>query len=91
MKVRLTSPARADLLSHTDWLLADSPAAADAAMEAILTTLALLSDFPRIGPVDPHGLRVKRVRYGRDGFIIRYEITNDMVVVRRIFHGRQAR
>lgn len=49
MKVRLTSPARADLLSHTDWLLAHSPAAADAAMEAILTTLALLSDSRGLG------------------------------------------
>lgn len=91
MKVRLTGPARDDLLSHTDWLLAHSPAAADAAMEAILTALSLLSDFPRIGPGDPHGLRAKRVRYGRDGYIIRYEIANDVVVVRRILHGRQSR
>jgi hypothetical protein len=31
------------------------------------------------------------VRFGRDGFVIRYRIWPDKVVVTRIFHGRQKR
>jgi plasmid stabilization system protein ParE len=91
VKIKLSAPARADLLAHTDWLMERSPAAASAAVEAILEVVDLLSDFPRLGIELDDGTREKGVRFGRYGYIIRYEITADALVVRRIFHGRQDR
>lgn len=92
MKVRLTAPARADLLAHSEWLLERSSKAADDAVETILAVLDLLADFPQLGTQrDDDGTREKPVRFGRHGYIIRYEVEADVVVVLRVFHSRQDR
>jgi plasmid stabilization system protein ParE len=37
------------------------------------------------------GHRDVAVRFGRDGFVIRYRVESDAVIIVRMFHGRQRR
>lgn len=78
-------------MALTDWLSERSPAAGDKAMVAIASVFEALAAFPRIGVELPDGTREKGVRFGRDGYIIRYQVTDRLVVVRRVFHTRQDR
>lgn len=91
MKVRLTAPARADLLAVTDWLAERSPSASDRALASIVGVIELLRDFPRLGMELPDGTREKGVHFGRDGYVIRYQVVDDALIVRRVFHTRQDR
>lgn len=91
MKVRLSATARADVLTLTDWLSERSPAAGDKAMAAIVGALEVLADFPKAGFPLADGTREKGVRFGRDGYIIRYQLLDNVVLVRRVFHTRQDR
>lgn len=91
MKVRLSAPARADLVEHIDWLTSRCIAAADQASERIFYVLDLLGDFPEAGIAREDGTREKGVSFGRDGYILRYEVDGAEVIVRRIFHTRQNR
>lgn len=91
MNVRLTARAQADLLAQLDWLVLRSPDAARRAADQIGLQLALLGHFPEASPaVDDHH-REATIRFGRDGFVVRYKIEGAQVIVVRLFHGRQAR
>ena len=83
--------SRADLLSQIDWLAERTPQSARRAAERIHLQLALLAQFPEAAPESGGGHRDATVRFGRDGFVVRYRIEGDLVVVVRIYHGRQSR
>ena len=91
MKVVLTEAARLDLMSQIDWLVRLSPAAARKAADRIESGLLRLADFPLSGPPQHSGFREARIRFGRDGFVVRYHVEGDAVVILRLFHGRQER
>jgi plasmid stabilization system protein ParE len=91
VKVRLTAQAKADLLEHFAWLDDRSPSAADRAEAAINMAIDLLALFPLSGSPSVDDTRQLPVRFGRDGFILRYQTMQDHVLVRRIFHARQNR
>lgn len=91
MKVRLSAQARADLLEHIAWLDDRSPSAADRAEAAIYLAIDLLTLFPLSGSSCVDGTRQLPVRFGRDGYVLRYEVMPDHLLVRRIFHSRQDR
>ncbi len=80
-----------DLRRQIDWLSEQSPKAGRKAVDRIFATISLLSDFPYLGETLTGSLREKQVRFGRDGFIIRYDVRPDHVLVERIFHSRQNR
>jgi plasmid stabilization system protein ParE len=63
-----------------------------AAAEAIDARIMRLRSFPRLGPlrVAPD-TRELRVRFGRYGYIVRCVLRDEIVVVTRIFHGREDR
>lgn len=91
MKVRFTARARADLLAQVDWLAERSPDAARRAADQIAAQLELLATFPEAAPqIDDH-FREAGVRFGRDGFVVRYRIENEHITIVRLFHGRQRR
>jgi plasmid stabilization system protein ParE len=91
LKVRLSARARADLFAQIDWLAERTPQAARRAAERIHLQLALLAEFPSAAPEVGDLYRDATVRFGRDGFIVRYRIEGDVVIVARVFHGRQRR
>lgn len=91
MRGRFTERALAEFVGQIDWLSARSPEAAWRARERILATLIWLADFPLAVPLFDEVHRDAAVRFGRDGFFVRYRLEDDDLVVVRVFHGRQAR
>lgn len=91
MKVRFTATARADLFAQIEWLAALAPPAARRAADQIGHQLLLLGEFPQAAPQVDEQHREATIRFGRDGFVIRYRIEADHLLVVRLFHGRQAR
>ena len=91
MKVVFSARAKADLMAQLDWLEDRAPVAARRAADMIHARLALLGEFPMSGPKVDTRHRQVTVRFGRDGFVVRYCIEADVIVVMRLFHGRQDR
>jgi plasmid stabilization system protein ParE len=91
VKVRLSAQARADLLGHIAWLDDRAPSAADRAEAAIYLAIDLLTLFPLSGSSCADSTRQFPVRFGRDGYVLRYQVMQDHLLVRRIFHSRQSR
>jgi plasmid stabilization system protein ParE len=90
-RVVLTAQARSDLFAQLDWLVTKAPPAARAAAMRLEQALIDLEHFPEIGLQTEAGYRERFVRFGRDGFIIRYLLGSDRVEILRIFGGRQLR
>ena len=54
--------------------------------------VARLRLFPFIGRPLPHGgLRETVVAYGKSRYVIRYLVTDEAVIIARIWHGRENR
>ncbi|WP_304171105.1 type II toxin-antitoxin system RelE/ParE family toxin [Phenylobacterium aquaticum] len=87
MRVRFTRRAFNDLMAQVDWLEQFSPDAARRASQSIQDTLAWLADYPLAAPRVDADHRDVAVRFGRDGFFIRYRIDREDLVVVRVFHG----
>ena len=92
IRVELSPGARRDLVRLEDFLLLKNPRAADAAVVAISKAVLSLGEFPERGASRRGGGRRELlVNYGRDGYVIRYRITSTVILVTRIFHGRENR
>jgi plasmid stabilization system protein ParE len=90
--VELSPGAERDLARLEDFLSLKSQKAADAAVVAITHAILSLREFPERAPATRgRGRRELLVKYGRDGYIIRYRVTATVVLVTRIFHGRERR
>lgn len=97
MKLLFTRAARSDLARLRDFLHRFNPGAARRAAESIKSTAISLTVNPKLGsPVttpdgEPAGLRDFPVSFGRYGYVMRYRVTDDAVVVLRVWHGRESR
>ena len=91
MKVVLSPGAELDFEAQVRWLKQHSPTAGRSAALRIVEALDLLSDFPASGVGIGDGVRETPVRFGRDGFVIRYRRSGGTLIVQRIFHSRQDR
>jgi plasmid stabilization system protein ParE len=90
--VRLSRSARDDIDRLTDFLQGKSERAAARAAQAITEAVLSLSEFSERGhPAKLAGWRELIVRFGRDGYVIRYRIEGESVFVTRVFHGRERR
>jgi len=90
--VELSPGAVRDLVRLEAFLLMKSERAALAAAAAITAAVTSLAEFSDRGhPSKVAGRRELIVRYGRDGYVIRYRVTPERVLVARIFHGRERR
>ena len=69
-----------------------NPEAATRAIRTIRDRLAVLSRFPRLGPVDPErpDIRELFVRFGAAGYVARYGIVEETVVILAVRHMREA-
>ena len=88
------SPAAVrDLERLREFLRLKNPAAAERAAKAIIQGLQELGKFPHIGrPIDdlPEEYRDWLIDFGDSGYIARYRLDGDTVVVLAIRHQREA-
>jgi plasmid stabilization system protein ParE len=52
---------------------------------------AILAEFPGVGVAVRGGYRQHAVRFGKYGFVVRYRVTDDAILITRIWHGLQNR
>jgi len=91
LKVRLTSRANLDLRLQIDWLTDRSPRSARKAVRAIFDAIGRLKSHPRSGRAIAGGERETQVRFGQSGFVVRYQVRPNEIVITRVFHGAQNR
>jgi plasmid stabilization system protein ParE len=74
------------------FLAEKNPDAAARAINTIVDRLASLEDFPRLGPVDQDrpDFRQLFIPFGAAGYVARYRILRDTVIVLAIRHMREA-
>jgi plasmid stabilization system protein ParE len=89
----LVSPgAASDIERVRKFLEAKNPDAAARAISTIWAALQRAERFPEIGKTIKGGLRQIVVPFGQRGYIVRYRIRpNDVILVTRIWHGREER
>jgi plasmid stabilization system protein ParE len=87
--------AERDIDRLYEFLIGDSPLAAQKAMLAIDEGFALLRDNPALGieMADRPEYRQLFVPFGKSAYVLRYRIDrdDDALVVVRIWHGRESR
>ena len=89
--VKLAPEAFNDLERFDIWLTARVPQIAIEVSDLLEEAMGSLSDYPFRGrPIDA-SLRELTVRFGRDGYIIRYEVSESEVMVTRIWHSLEDR
>lgn len=82
-----------DLERLREFLRPKNPAAAERAAEAILQGIQELGKFPHIGrPVEelPEEYREWLIDFGDSGYIARYRLDGDTVVVLTLWHQKEA-
>jgi plasmid stabilization system protein ParE len=91
-RVIFTSAAIRDLERLREFLRPKNPAAAERAAKAIIEGIQALGAMPRIGrPTDdlPAEYRDWLIDFGDSGYIARYRIDGDTVVVLAIRHQKE--
>jgi plasmid stabilization system protein ParE len=91
MRVEFSAEADADMERLAEFLGEKSERAAMEAVEAITSAVLSLAEFPERGVRHSDRLRQLVVRWGRDGYVIRYQVYPQAVVISRIYHGRENR
>ena len=92
MRVRWTDEAIVDLERLHSFLLGQNPEAAARAGERILSAACKLESTPGLGrPVEDEYHRELLIFFGASGYVIRYRVEGEEVVIARIWHGREAR
>lgn len=91
-RVRLSNTAKRDLARLEDFLVEKSPRAARRASETIRKGVLSLEDFPDRGHAYPEpGVKEWPIPFGKSGYIARYMVQGDEVLILRIFHAREER
>ena len=90
-QVRVTDAAYRDLSRLAAWLAPKSPRAADLAADVLTEAIASLAELSDRGRPLGHGVRELSVAFGRDGYAVRYRVSEAWVTVTRIRHTRERR
>lgn len=90
-RVILTERARADFDRLHAFLASKSPRSAKRAVQRIIEGIDLLSLFPNSGVVVKGNIRNAFIRFGRSGYVVRYKVEAETVLISRIWHGREDR
>ena len=85
--------ARGDLQRLFEFIAAHAPEAAARAVQAIVAGVDQLSDFPETGrPWSPDmAYRELTVPFGARGYVVRYRVFGERVIIVRVWHGLEAR
>jgi len=91
-EVEFAPRAQADLVRLKLWFAELDDEVAARAVTAILAGIDRLAVSPFIAPQLPNSnSRELQIRFGRYGYVARYGVRGDRVIVARIFHGREKR
>ena len=91
MKLQWTGNALGDLARLHDFLAEVNPAAAAKAIQSLVAAPERLVEFPRLGErIERYAPRdVRRIVVGR--YELRYEVTDTVITVLRLWHTRESR
>jgi len=92
-RVELRPTAQKDLIRLAKFVAAFSEAAAERRANAIGAYLARLGAEPLKGAPRPgrNDYRQAVFRAGASRYVVRYRVTEDAVIITRIWHGRETR
>lgn len=90
-RLELRPAARRDMLRLERSLKRRSPRAALRMFDLVTSRILSLAREPMKGVEREHGLRELYVKFGKSAYVIRYHLTDDAIIVTRIWHGRQNR
>jgi plasmid stabilization system protein ParE len=94
-KARIVWRERAleDINRLYDFLFEKDQGAAAKAAQVILRGSSLLEESPRLGRPMADGTRRRElfIPFGSGFYVLRYFLTNDVVIVVRVWHGREDR
>lgn len=89
--VEFALTARRDLDRLRLWLAERAPNAAEDAAETLISAARSLAEFPERGRLVRSGLRELVVPFGSAGYVLRYGVRRDRVVIARVFHSLEDR
>ena len=61
------------------------------ALKRLRDAFLIVAEFPGIGVGLGGGFRQHTVTFGKYGFVMRYRVTDDAILITRLWHGRQNR
>ena len=91
-QVIYSASAIRDLERLRDFLREKNPMAASQAAKSIIDSIQMLSSSPQIGiPVEnlPQDFRDWLIKFGRSGYVARYRISDNGVVILAIRHQKE--
>jgi plasmid stabilization system protein ParE len=93
VRLLFTEAAVADLERLRDFIRRHHPAAANRARDRIVGTAERLTAFPSEGRSvrGREDIREIPLAFGESGYLLRYQVTRDAVIVLRIWHAREDR
>lgn len=84
--------ARNDLIRLRDFIGEHNPDAARRAAEALKKAANLLLEHPGIGPrIEDREDRELFVPFGQRGYVLRYRLDEETIVILRLWHGLEDR
>lgn len=90
-KLVYSQHADADLERLEIFIAAESKRQAARAIARILRGLQNLQRMPELGKDIGDGFRQLILRHGKSGYVIRYRVLEDSILITRIWHGKEER
>jgi plasmid stabilization system protein ParE len=92
LKLVWSAAARADLIRLREFITPHNPEAARRAAQTIKKGAALLLEHPAIGTrIEEREDRELFIPFGQRGYILRYRLHENTIVILRLWHGREDR
>lgn len=91
LPIRMSLTAQRDRARLAAFLVEKNPAAALRAVEAIVAGISALGDYPLRGQACADGLRELMIPFGQSGYVARYRVERDHIIIARVFHMREDR
>lgn len=90
-RIAVSKRARADLVRLRKFIAAESERSAAFAIDRLLKGVRLLRDMPELGVQVRPPFRHLILPHGKSGYVVRYRVTAEEIVITRIWHGRENR
>ncbi|MDO9587246.1 MAG: type II toxin-antitoxin system RelE/ParE family toxin [Brevundimonas sp.] len=90
-RVQLTAEAEHDLVRLADFLAERRESAARHAGSTIKAALRSLARMPARARRTSDDLHEFAIRFGQSGYVVRFRVDHDTVVIARIYHMREDR
>jgi plasmid stabilization system protein ParE len=90
-RIAVSKRAHADLKRLRKFIAKESETSATLAIERLMYGVRLLRDLPELGVRVRPPFRHLILPHGKSGYIVRYRVTKDEVVLVRIWHGKEDR